>query len=255
MLEKKISKLDSKIDQMRKRIKGVEDYKIYDEVFDKATLLTLYDLANKGVIDLLYGVIKTGKESNVFLGQKGRRSLAVKIHLVGTSDYRAMVKYIDGDRRFKAVKKTKRSIVHTWVRKEFTNMERAIECGVRAPKPIAFNKNVLVMEFLGRGGRPFPKLKEAPPDDPEHVFNTIVEYIRRLYQDGRMVHADLSEYNILMKGDEPILIDFSQGVILDHPRSREFLKRDVENLCRYFGKYFDTDADEVLKKIEETGTE
>ena len=61
MLEKKISKLDKKIDQMRKRVKGVEDYKIHDEVFDRITMLTLCDLANKGAIDLLHGTIKTGK--------------------------------------------------------------------------------------------------------------------------------------------------------------------------------------------------
>ncbi|MEE9564962.1 MAG: serine protein kinase RIO [Candidatus Hydrothermarchaeaceae archaeon] len=250
MLEKKISRLDSKIDRMRKRIKGVEDYKIYDAVFDKRTLLTLYTLANKGVIDILHGTMKTGKESNVFLGKKGRRSVAVKIHLVGTSDYRSMTKYIDGDRRFKGVKKTKRSIVYVWVKKEFRNMNRAMECGIRVPRPMAFKNNVLVMEFLGRRGRPFPKLKEVVPDDPKYVFETLVGYMRKLYQDGNMVHADLSEYNVLMKGDEPILIDISQGVILDHPLADEFLKRDVDNVCRYFGRYFKTDTERVLKRIK-----
>ena len=113
MLEKKISRLDSKIDQMRKRIKGVEDYKIHDEVFDRITLLSLYELANKGVIDLLYGTIKTGKEANTFLGKRGDEDLAVKIHRVGNRDYSMMMAYIDGDHRLKAA----RLDIETWVPK------------------------------------------------------------------------------------------------------------------------------------------
>jgi RIO kinase 1 len=115
---------------------------------------------------------------------------------------------------------------------------------------MAFKNNVLVMEFLGRRGRPFPKLKEVAPDDPKYVFEILVGYMRKLHQDGNMVHADLSEYNVLMKGDEPILIDLSQSVILDHPLADEFLKRDVDNVCRYFGRYFKTYPERVLKRIK-----
>jgi len=248
VLEKKISRLDSKIDRMRKRIKGVEDYKIHDEVFDRITLLTLYDLANKGVIDLLYGTIKTGKEANIFLGKKDDESLAVKIHRVGNRDYNKMLTYMNGDYRFAGIKKGKRSMVNLWVKKEFKNLKRAAE-HIRVPAPLAFKNNVIVMEFLGEGEVSYPMLKDAVIKDPKKVFNKIKRDIKRLYQKAGIVHADLSEYNILMAKEEPILIDFAQAVVREHPLANEFLKRDVFNLTKFFGKYFEIDEKKVFEYI------
>jgi RIO kinase 1 len=249
MWEKKISRLDLKIDEMRKKIKGVEDYKILDEVFDKSTLLSLYYLANKGVIDLLYGTIKTGKESNVFLGKKDEKELAVKIHRVGTSDYKAMLKYINGDQRFRGIKRRRRSVVYTWVKKEFKNLNRARECKVRVPRPIAYRNNVLVMEFIGRGGRAYPMLKDVRPKRQGRVYKEILGFMKKLYCKGNLVHADMSEYNILMKGNKPVLIDLSAAVVRDHPLAEEFLKRDVANIARYF----DQDEEEALRFVKDCG--
>ncbi len=250
MLEKKISRLDSKIDRMRKRIKGVEDYKIHDEVFDRITLLTLYDLANKGVIDLLYGVIKTGKEANTFLGKLGDESLAVKIHRVGNRDYNKMIIYVDGDHRFTGIKKGKRSMVNLWVKKEFKNLKRAAE-HIRVPAPIAFKNNVIVMEFLGEEEVAYPMLKNAVLENPKKVFGRIKRDVKCLYQKAGLVHADLSEYNILMARDEPIMIDFAQAVVRTHPHADEFLRRDVFNLTRFFRKYFNIDEKKVFEYIRD----
>ncbi len=233
---------------MRKRIKGVEDYKIYDEVFDKSTLLTLYGFANKGVIDLLYGTIKTGKEANIFLGKKENKSIAVKIHRVGTRDYRKMQEYIDGDPRFTGIKRGTRNLVNIWVQKEFKNLKRASE-HIRVPEPIAFKNNVIIMEFLGEGEEAYPMLKNTALNDPKKTFNRIKRDIRNLYQKAGLVHADMSEYNILMARDEPVLIDFAQAVVKDHPHADEFLKRDVLNIKRFFEKYFEIDEEKLLKQI------
>ncbi len=227
----------------------IED-KITDTVFDKSTLMTLYALIRKGVIDLLYGVIKTGKESNVYLGKdKNGDNVAVKIHRIGTGDYRSMLDYIEGDLRFKGIKKSKRSIVYIWVKKEFKNLKRAKDCGVRVPDPIAFKNNVLVMEFIGEYDVASPMLKNVRLNDPRKVFETIRLDMKKLYNDGNLVHGDLSEYNILMKNDVPVLIDISQGVIREHPRAEEFLKRDVSNVCRFFSKFFEVDEKEVFEFI------
>lgn len=250
MLEKKISQLDSKIDGMRKRIKGVEDYKIHDEVFDKITLLTLCDLANKGVIDLLYGVIKTGKEANTFLGKHGDDSLAVKIHRVGNRDYNKMLEYMDGDYRFTGMKKGKRSMVNLWVKKEFKNLKRTAE-HIRVPEPIAFKNNVIIMEFLGEDEIAYPMLKNVVLENPKKVFRKVKRDVKCLYQKAGLVHADLSEYNILMAGDEPIMIDFAQAVVREHPHAGEFLRRDVFNLTRFFGKYFNIDEEKVFEYISD----
>jgi RIO kinase 1 len=250
LLEKKILKLDKKIDQMRKRVKGIEDYKIHDEVFDRTTLLTLYDLANKGVIDLLYGTIKTGKEANTFLGKRGDENLAVKIHRTGNRDYSMMMAYIDGDHRFEDIKKSKskRTMVKLWVKKEFKNLKSASE-HIRVPEPLASKNNVIVMEFLGDGNVPSPMLKNAKIKDPKEVFKKIKRDIKRLYKKAGLVHADLSEYNILMMKDEPIMIDFAQAVANDHPRGEEFLRRDVSNITRFFQKYFKIDEEKVFSEI------
>lgn len=242
--------LDEKLDKIRRKVKGVEDRRVGSEVFDKSTLLTLYDLANRRIIEILNGVIKTGKEANVFYaeGREGE-SLAVKIHRVTTSDYKAMLRYIEGDPRFKGIKRSKRSIVYTWVRKEYTNLKRALECGVRVPRPIAYKNNVLVMDFIGEGRAPSPMLKDYEMVNPEKMFEEILSYAMKLYCRGKLVHADLSEYNILIQSGKPVFIDLSQSVIREHPNAEEFLRRDVANLVRFFRNYINIEEDTVYRRI------
>ena len=244
--------VEEKLEKIQKRVKGIEDKRVASEVFDKSTLLTLYDLANRGIIWVLNGVVKTGKEANIFHGEdKDGNPVAVKIHRVATGDYKAMLKYIEGDRRFKGLKRNKRSIVYTWVRKEFRNLQRARKCNVRVPAPVAFKNNVLVMEFIGDNGRPAVMLKDWEVKDPVRMFEMILGYVKKLYCRCNLVHADMSEYNVLVWNNKPVLIDLSQTVILEHPHSKKFLKRDVANLVRFFGKYVELDEEEVLKSIEE----
>ena len=235
---KELSKLDHEIDSLKERIKGLEDLKVSGDVFDRFTLLTLYEIANKGYIEVLYGVIKTGKESNVFLAMDSTgESFAVKIHKILTADFKAMSKYIEGDRRFKKIKKNRRSIILTWVEKEFKNLKTAFEAGVQVPMPVVSKNNVLVMEFIGVDAQPAPMLKEVGLKTND-IYNKVIMNVKKLYQAG-LVHGDLSEYNVLVDGDEVFLIDISQAVPLDHPLAEELLARDVNNLCRYFGKKFD----------------
>lgn len=244
------SKLDKKIDRIRKKVRGLDERKIEGKVFDERTLLSLYTLANRGFVDVLYGSIKTGKESCVFAGL-GRRGepLAVKIHKIGTSDYKAMLKYINGDYRFKGIRKNKQSVVYTWVKKEFKNLRTARECGVSVPEPIAYRNNIIIMEFVGEDGVPAPALRKYDLKAPRRMFNRIVEEIKKMYRCS-LVHSDLSEYNILVRKDEPVLIDLSQSVVTSHPMAQEFLRRDVANICKFFRRYMHTEEDKVLKKVK-----
>lgn len=250
MMEKDLKKLDQTIDEFRKKIKGVEDIRVGSDVFDKATLLTLYEFSNKGLIDTLLGVIKTGKEAHVFkaMGRSGE-AYAVKIHRVTTSDFRNMWKYIDGDRRFSKIKRTRRGIVYAWVEKEFKNLQLAHEAGVRVPKPIASKNNVLIMEFIGNGGAS-EMLKNSRVRNPETIFKELREAIKKMRM-KEFVHGDFSEYNVLMQENKPVIIDLSQGVIKGHPRFEELLIRDVSNLARFFNRYFDVDKKEVYKYVTE----
>ena len=64
----------------------------------------------------------------------------------------------------------------------------------------------------------------------------LMEYVRKLYQEAELVHGDLSEYNVMIWDDGPVLFDLSQAVTLEHPMAEFFLERDLRNLLRYFSK-------------------
>jgi RIO kinase 1 len=256
LIEKKIERIERDVDKLRVRDKEADDFKVQEEVFDEPTLKALYHLASRGLIQALGGVISTGKEANVFhaLGPD-KRELAIKIYRIKTSDFKAMQDYILGDHRFARVKKAKKDVVFAWTKKEFRNLTRASKARVRVPEPLKYRENVLVMEFMGKDGVAFPLLKQAidSVENVERVYQTTIEFMKRLYRDARLVHADLSEYNILIdeQGD-PVFIDMGQSVLTDHPRAQEFLRRDVSNVIKFFSEYgFTASEITVLKEIIE----
>ncbi len=245
MNDDKFSAIEEDIDLSPKKIerleKTLEDLKVEEEVFDKYTLMTLYELSRRGYLDGLMGFVKTGKEANVARGVRGDDLVAVKIYRVATSDFRRMWRYLRGDHRVKVRGRRRHRIVYTWAEREFKNLLAAHRAGIKSPEPYAHMNNVIVMEFLGDDeGNPYPLLKYHPPEDPEtaeEVLWNILDDYHRLYTEGGIVHGDLSEYNILYAGDgEYYIIDFSQGVPTDHPMAEELLVRDVSNLLRFFAR-------------------
>jgi len=239
---------DTKIDVLRTRIKDSDDLNVQDAVFDKRTLMDLYSLASKGVIDALGGSVCTGKEANIFKAIVGEKELALKIYRISTSNFNAMQDYLHGDPRFGNVKGTKRAIVAAWTRKEFRNLTRAEEVGVAVPHPIAMKENILVMDLISNGKNVAPTLKdvELETEDAKRIFEKIVEYISVLYNRGKLVHADLSEFNILYSEGEPVIIDMGQSVTLDHPMARRFLERDIANVAHYFKKKYNVGSPEEI---------
>jgi len=209
---------------------------VMEEVFDRSTLMTIYDFLNKGTISEIFGVVKAGKEARIYWG-KGleQRELALKIYLTSSAEFkRGMLPYIQGDPRFARVRMDTRSLVYAWAQKEFKNLQRAYEVGVRVPKPIAVSKNVLIMEFIGEEGASAPLMKETALEKPQEVYQKLLTYVKKLYQEAALVHGDLSEYNVMIWKNEPVVFDISQAVPLEHPMANKFLQRDLENLYRYF---------------------
>jgi RIO kinase 1 len=243
----KDEEFDTRIDVLRTRIKDSDDLSVLEAVFDRRTLMNLYTLASKGVIDALGGSVATGKEANIFSALGGGKDLAIKIYRITTSNFQAMQDYMHGDPRFGSVKGTKRSIVNAWTKKEYRNLLRAEEVGVRVPHVLAMRENILVMELVGGRDHPAPPLKEVnlDADEARRVFDRLVEYISILYNRAGLVHADLSEFNVLYDG-EPVLIDMGQSVTIDHPMSRKFLERDVSNIARYFKKKYGIGSEEEI---------
>jgi len=231
--DRKEKGFDRRIAELGIRIKDADQWKVRDDVFDEVTLLALYRLVHKKHLTTLGGPISTGKEGNVFYGEKDGKPLAIKIYLIRTANFRAMTEYIDGDPRFSHVRRSRKEIIFAWTRKEFSNLKRARKAGVPVPEPYSFDRNILLMEFLGEGQAPFPQIREVELPDPGATYREIVGYIEALFSRARLVHGDLSEYNVLF-GDRPVLIDMGQAVTLDHPRALQFLVRDIANINRFF---------------------
>lgn len=216
--------------------KDSETYKIMAGVFDQSTLLTLYHMINRGVFDVFIGAISTGKEANIFCAvDKVGDFVAIKIYRIATSDFKNMYKYLAADTRFRRVPRERRRVVFSWASREFKNLKRAHEAGVPVPRPIDQEENVLAMEFIGEDGIPYPRMKDLPPEDAEKAFELMIDGVKRLYRDAGIVHSDLSEYNVLLAPD-PVFIDFSMSTDTGNPMSPELLRRDLENLTRYFRK-------------------
>ncbi|KAJ2135445.1 Serine/threonine-protein kinase rio1, partial [Coemansia sp. RSA 678] len=116
---------------------------------------------------------------------------------------------------------------------------RLCNAGLLAPQPLLLRQHVLVMEFLGSSdGWAYPRLKDAQV--PAHrfplLYYQLVRDMRILYTVCKLVHADLSEYNILYHGKRLYIIDVSQSVEHEHPFALDFLRHDCNNVTEYFRK-------------------
>ncbi|MGI0100561.1 MAG: serine protein kinase RIO [Candidatus Micrarchaeaceae archaeon] len=231
-----------------------EQNKIDSGIFDIKTMVLLSKFYNKGIIGKLNFMIARGKEANVYVAQpgasdvvKGVKFVAIKFFRVETSSFLKMSDYMIGDPRFSKIRLTKNTIIKTWCRKELGNLKIAESAGICSPRPYMANGSILAMEFIGSDeGVPSPQLRNAKAEDPESFLDAAIEQIRKLYKRG-LVHADLSEYNILVHKGKPYFIDLGQAVVLRHPNAQMFLGRDVKNLLYYFSRRY-----HVKRDYEET---
>ncbi len=255
---KDLRKLDAYLDKLRIKETDSEERKIYAEVLDGRTLKTLYKLSAKGYIKAMGGVVSTGKEANVFYadGQYEGKDvpMAVKIYRIETSEFDKMDEYLFGDERFDMRRISPKEKIFIWTEKEFRNLERAKEVGVSVPEPYTYMKNVLLMEFIGEDEVPAPTLVELGRElkelDVHAIFEDIIENLKKLYRSAELVHADMSEYNIMYL-DRVYFIDMGQAVLKRHPMAEEYLARDVRNLTRFFAKFgVRVDAEELLEEIK-----
>jgi len=218
--------------------KEAEELKIYQGVFDNYTFKTLIELADKKYFRTLDYPISTGKEADVYRAtMTDGKHRAIKIYRIETSNFRNMYRYLAGDVRFSNVKKNRRSIIKTWCQKEYRNLSDMKKAGIGVPFPYKFLNNVLVMEFIGEEGIAAHMLTKYKPKHPEKLIEKLTGYIRSMYQKANLVHGDFSEFNIMMIGEKPCLIDVSQAMRTEHVTAESLLKRDIHNLARLARKY------------------
>ena len=233
---------------VRRSRKSREEWKIYKNVFDSFTERNLHKLAGQGHFDELEFPIALGKEANVFAARKKTGELiAVKIYRLENCNFNTMYYYINSDPRFQGLENNKRKIIFSWVQREYRNLLIARE-KVFVPTPIAFKDNVLLMEFIGNNNDASPKLKDALPESPEEFFNKTISSVKGLIDAG-IIHADLSDFNILNHEEEPVFIDLSQGTVLDAYNAKELLERDLKNLLSAFRKSLDIDQEKIMGEL------
>ena len=226
-----------------------EKFKTYENVFDNATLRVLFKLSSQGYFDELQSPISVGKESNIFSAKKGEDYVAVKIYRVNACDFKKMYTYISGDPRFEGIQKQKRKVIAAWAKREYTNLLIAKKSGARVPTPYAVNSNVLVMEFIGHKGKAAEKLKNQEPQDLKKFSELLIFSLKKLHQE-KLIHGDLSEYNILNYEEKPVVIDLSHSIPTKHPNAEELLKRDILTIVKYFNKKgLKLKEESILKKI------
>jgi RIO kinase 1 len=236
---RKISELDEKADAQRVLEKEDNDLKVVETVFDNKTRMILMSLRGKGYFDEMGGSISTGKEANVYFAPTRPEARAIKIFRIDIPTFKNMRPYIEGDHRFRRFRSSRSGFIEAWARKEFKNLMRMQEHSIPSPKPFIVERNILVMEYLGTDDAVLPRLKDARVDHPAKLYKEIMASVHTLYQKAQLVHADLSEFNILFNSEteEYFIIDVSQSVLWDHPKSEEFLLRDLFNLNRYFKQF------------------
>lgn len=233
-----------------------------EQVLDQRTRMILLQMINRGVVSEVHGAISTGKEANVYgavsidqsTGEPIQR--AIKVYKTAILVFKDRERYITGEHRFKGGfdKGNNRKMVKLWAEKEYRNLRRIHSAGIPSPEPLSLKLHVLAMSFLGdRRGWAYPRLRDAvlEGDDVEAqwrgLYIQLLGIMRRMYQVCRLVHADLSEYNILYHDGKLYIIDVSQSVEPDHPRSLEFLRMDIKNVGDFFRRQgVDTLSDRAI---------
>jgi len=131
-------------------------------------------------------------------------------------------------------KRVQKNLVYLWAKKEYRNLTQCFEAGIPVPKPLYVTNNVLAMEFVGENGAPGKSLLDSQVD--ENDYQQAIQIIQDMYENAKLVHGDYSEYNIFKTENGLVVFDLGSAVDLRHPNTQEFLKRDINNITRFFKK-------------------
>ena len=216
------------------RIKGA--YVGYTLNYAGYDCLAINTLVKAGVIESFGQSLGVGKEADVYdtLSPDGKR-LAIKFHRLGRISFRQT-------RRKRGYIREHSSWLfqsHVSAEKEFQAMQLVYKNGVSVPEPISQNRHVIAMGMIE--GAELSKYKEI--QNPEKILKEILRNVKKAYLKAHVIHADLSEYNIILKPDGHILIiDWPQYVMTDHANAEELLERDLKNVLTFFNRKFNVEV-------------
>lgn len=207
-------------------------------------------LVDEGLVDQVLRQLMSGKEAEVYVVRCGEDTRCAKVYKEADKrSFRQNVLYTEGrkvknSRRARAMEKGSRygrkEQEQAWQSAEVNALHRLAAAGVRVPRPYNFLEGVLLMELVtDAGGNAAPRLNDLALSEAQarEYHRTLIMQVVRMLCAG-IVHGDLSEYNVLVGGDGPVIIDLPQAVdAAGNNSARVMLERDVDNLTAYFGRY------------------
>ncbi|KAJ3021167.1 hypothetical protein HKX48_009087 [Thoreauomyces humboldtii] len=227
----------------KNRDKDKSDRATVEQVLDPRTRIILFKLLNSNIIYEINGCVSTGKEANVYHATtEDGQHRALKIYKTSILTFKDRDRYVSGEYRFRHgySKSNPRKMVKVWAEKEMRNLKRLHQAGIPCPEPILLRMHVLLMTFIGDAdGWAAPRLKDAVITDVKiyrSIYHQLLKMMWMMYHKCKLVHGDLSEYNLLYQKRTLYIIDVSQSVEHDHPHALEFLRKDVTNVVDYFRK-------------------
>jgi RIO kinase 1 len=210
----------------------------------------LQSLLDEGLIDSVQRQLMSGKEAMVFVVRCGGEARCAKVYKEATHrSFRQAVDYtenrkVKNTRQARAMAKGtrfgKEAQEAAWQSAEVDALYRLAAAGVRVPRPYNFHDGVLLMELVvDEDGAAAPRLNEVhftPEQARAHHATLIAEVVRMLC--AGVVHGDLSEFNILLGADGPVIIDLPQAVdAAGNNHAQRMLLRDIGNLRHFFGGF------------------
>lgn len=213
--------------------------------------LAINAMVKAGVLEAFGNRLGVGKEADVYDALTPKRErVAVKLHRLGRISFRQT-------RRARGYLADRRHI--SWLyqsrlaaEKEFQALNLVYPAEVSVPKPIAQNRHLIVMGLIE--GSKLSDYFKIPNADV--VLQEILQNIKNAYSKAGVIHADLSEFNIIIRPDwHALIIDWPQYVTKDHPNAKALLQRDVSNVCSYFKRKFKvkTKLQSALEYVEGKG--
>ncbi|KAJ3079129.1 Serine/threonine-protein kinase RIO1 [Rhizoclosmatium hyalinum] len=237
--------------------KDKADRATVEQVLDPRTRIILFKMLNNQTLSQVNGCISTGKEANVYhASTPDGQHRAIKVYKTSILVFKDRDRYVTGEFRYRNgyAKSNPRKMVKMWAEKEMRNLKRLVVAGIPCPEPLLLRMHVLVMGFLGdKNGWASPRLKDAVINDPmnyKNLYLHLVKMVWKMYHKCKLVHADLSEYNILYHNKTLYIIDVSQSVEHDHPHALEFLRKDLQNVVDYFSKRVPSPGEEYPDSVD-----
>ncbi len=245
------------LDEVIKRIDGLHfkdlvsrwkgHYVGYQLTHHGYDVLAFRALAERDSIIAIGRELGKGKESDVFYAfDTKQKTVVAKIHRVGRPSFKRSKKlrsYVGRRGHINWLYKSRLS-----AEREFEGLQLARKIKAKVPNAIDQNRHIIVMEY-------FEGIELVDAYDltkPLKIFNGIMSQVRKLFVKGNIVHGDLSEYNIIITPKfDFLIIDFPQYELASHPNAKEYLFRDIKNLCRFFKRKFsiESDPNEILDVI------